>query len=71
MIKPLTENECQALNTLLEYSWKDEYEDYFDPDHSGEHGKGCHIFESMVTLDNYLRCRKGLKPLTAQQHFEA
>jgi hypothetical protein len=44
----MTQEQLDALNALLEYSWQAERDDYADnPD-----GREGHIFRSMVVLEN-------------------
>ena len=49
VIKSTTDLEA-ALRVLLDYNWKDELEDF--KDHEDE--TDCHIFVTMVALDNFI-----------------
>lgn len=44
-----------AIETILEYNWQDELDDIRE--HEGEIDATCHIFSSLVTLDNWINGR--------------
>lgn len=44
----MTQEQLDALNALLEYSWKAERDDFAD----NPEGREGHIFRSIVVLDN-------------------
>ena len=46
----MTQAQLDALNALLEYSWKAERDDFAD----NPEGREGHIFRSIVELDNML-----------------